>query len=99
MTFILGCFSSVSKSGQVWCFPFSANLTSESGKQLYTKVLEDYLSFSKYKDHLQMSWVAQDITSGSYCTIAETLSGWILSFAILPKLKDRTQGGFLHESC
>jgi len=47
MIFKLGCFCSVSKSGQIWYFLFSDNLTAEPGKKLYTKVVEDLLSFSK----------------------------------------------------
>jgi len=49
MIFTIGCFCSVSKSGQTWQFPVSAKLTSESGKMWYTKVVEDFLSFSKMK--------------------------------------------------
>jgi len=47
MTFTLGCFCSVSKSGQIWYFLFSAKLKTESGRMWYTKVVEDFLSFSK----------------------------------------------------
>jgi hypothetical protein len=37
-----------------------------------------------------MSYVAQDMTATSYYICAETLSGWILCLAVLPKFKDRT---------
>jgi len=37
-----------------------------------------------------MSSIARDMTGTSYCTFAETWSVWILSLAILPKLKDKT---------
>jgi len=46
MIFTLGCFCSVSKSGHFLYFLFSKNLTSESGKELYTKVVEDFIRFS-----------------------------------------------------
>jgi hypothetical protein len=90
MTFTLGCFCSVSKSGQSWYFLFSAKLNSESGKMLYTKVVEDFISFQQYKDGHHMIQVAQDMPSASYCIYAETLSGWILCLAVLLKLSDRT---------
>ena len=46
-----------------------------------------------------MGSVSRHMTGTPYCTFAETLSGWSLSLAILPKLKDRTQGRILYESC
>jgi len=36
-----------------------------------------------------MSFVARDMTGKIYCIRAETLSGWILCLAILPKFKDK----------
>jgi len=46
MIFTIGCLCSVSKSGQFGYSLFSAKLNLESGKKLYTKVLEDFISFS-----------------------------------------------------
>ena len=98
MTFTLGCFCSVSKSGLSWYFLFAAILNSESEKTLYTKVVEDFISFQQYKDGHHMIQVAQDMPSASYCIYAETLSGWILYLAVLPRFKDRNQESLLYES-
>jgi len=61
------------KSGQSWYFLFSAKLNSESGKMLYTKVVNDFISFQQYKDGHHMIQVAQDMPSASYCIYAERL--------------------------
>jgi len=39
------------------------------------------------------------MASVSCCIDAETLSGWISCWAVLPRFKDRNLGSLIYESC